>query len=72
MGHLENKVCIITGAAGSIGLASAELFARESVRVMLVNLAEANRRRAAHKLPSERVAFTLAKSIHPLLQEDVP
>lgn len=35
---LENKVCIVTGGAGSIGFASAELFFAEGARVMLVDL----------------------------------
>jgi len=38
---LENKVCIVTGGAGSIGLASARLFLREGANVMLVDLNEA-------------------------------
>ena len=36
MGLLERKVCIITGGAGSVGLASAQAFVREGARVMLV------------------------------------
>lgn len=34
---LENKVCIVTGGAGSIGFASVELFLAEGARVMLVD-----------------------------------
>ncbi len=37
-GRLEDKVCVITGAAGGIGTASAELFAREGARVVGVDL----------------------------------
>jgi NAD(P)-dependent dehydrogenase (short-subunit alcohol dehydrogenase family) len=39
-GRLEDKVCVITGAAGGIGAASAELFAREGARVVGVDLRE--------------------------------
>ena len=38
-GRLEGKVCVITGASGGIGGASAEAFAREGARVVGVDLA---------------------------------
>jgi NAD(P)-dependent dehydrogenase (short-subunit alcohol dehydrogenase family) len=37
-GRLEGKVCVITGASGGIGRASAEAFAREGARVAGVDL----------------------------------
>jgi NAD(P)-dependent dehydrogenase (short-subunit alcohol dehydrogenase family) len=37
-GRLEGKVCVVTGAKGGIGAASAELFAREGATVVGVDL----------------------------------
>jgi NAD(P)-dependent dehydrogenase (short-subunit alcohol dehydrogenase family) len=39
-GRLEGKVCVITGAAGGIGGATAEVFAREGAQVVGVDLRE--------------------------------
>ena len=43
---LNDKVCVITGGAGSLGLASARLFLAEGAKVMLVDLADADLERA--------------------------
>lgn len=61
MGVMDGKICVVTGAAGSIGLASARLFASEGARVMLVDrqartLAEAEQSISA----PGRVASTVA------------
>ncbi len=44
--QMENKICLITGGAGSIGMAAARLLAAEGAKVMLVDLAEAALRSA--------------------------
>jgi NAD(P)-dependent dehydrogenase (short-subunit alcohol dehydrogenase family) len=49
---LEDKVCVITGGAGSLGLASARLFLREGAKVMLVDLRQADLERAKGELGS--------------------
>jgi NAD(P)-dependent dehydrogenase (short-subunit alcohol dehydrogenase family) len=60
MGQLQDKVCIVTGGAGSIGLAVARLFVREGARVMLVDLREGDLRKAAATLASPNAAFQAA------------
>ncbi|WP_341702402.1 SDR family oxidoreductase [Ferrovibrio sp.] len=47
---MDGKICIVTGAAGSLGLAAAALLRREGGRVMLVDLEEAALRKAADTL----------------------
>lgn len=37
---LENKVCIVTGAASGIGLAIAEAFAKEGIKVVMADINE--------------------------------
>ena len=57
---LEDKVCIITGGCGSVGLASARRFLAEGARVMLVDL-EADRLEAAKAdLRPDRIATFIA------------
>jgi NAD(P)-dependent dehydrogenase (short-subunit alcohol dehydrogenase family) len=60
MGLLDHKVCVITGGAGSLGLASAKQFVREGARVMLVDLKEADLDRAKRELNSPNVETTAA------------
>jgi NAD(P)-dependent dehydrogenase (short-subunit alcohol dehydrogenase family) len=56
MGLLDGKTCVITGGAGSVGLASAHAFLREGARVMLVDLREADLARASAEVKSQNVA----------------
>jgi NAD(P)-dependent dehydrogenase (short-subunit alcohol dehydrogenase family) len=50
MGVVEGKVCVITGGAGSLGLASGALLLKEGARVMLVDNNEEQLARAAKAL----------------------
>ena len=50
MALLKDKVCVITGGAGSVGLASARLFLDEGAKVMLVDLTDAALKRAIGNL----------------------
>lgn len=56
MSALSGKACIVTGGAGSLGLATARLFVAEGASVMLVDLDEADVARAAQSLGGDRVA----------------
>jgi NAD(P)-dependent dehydrogenase (short-subunit alcohol dehydrogenase family) len=62
MGIMEGKVCIVTGGAGSIGLAGADILLREGARVMLVDFNEEYLTRAANTLKAkpEMLATTRA------------
>jgi len=60
MGVLAGKVCIVTGAAGSIGRASAQLFAAEGARVMLLDLDAQALEDAARDIPSDRARWQVA------------
>jgi NAD(P)-dependent dehydrogenase (short-subunit alcohol dehydrogenase family) len=55
MRQLDGKTCIITGGAGSIGLASARLFLQEGARVLLVDLQREALERAMAALTEDRV-----------------
>ena len=60
MHSLPDKVCVVTGAAGSIGLASARAFAAAGARVMLLDLDADALASAAHDLPAGQVAWQRA------------
>ena len=47
MGRLQDKVCIITGAAGGQGEVAVELFAREGARILASDLKPAASARIA-------------------------
>ncbi len=55
MGMLQDKVCVITGGSGSIGLATARLFVEQGANVVLVDLSEESLAAAAATLPEGKV-----------------
>ncbi len=61
-GRLDGKVCVVTGGAGSLGLASAALFAQEGGRVLLVDRDEERLETARAQLdaPADTVAAIAA------------
>ena len=60
MGALDGKTAIVTGGAGSIGLATARLFAAEGARVMLVDLHQAALDASIRELDPARIAICAA------------
>ena len=60
MGILDGKTCIVTGAAGSLGLASAVRFVEEGAKVMLVDRDRAGLDAALKALPEGRATAMLA------------
>ena len=57
--QMQNKVCLITGGAGSIGAASAKLLRDEGAKVMLMDLHQAALQKTASDIGGE-VAWCVA------------
>jgi len=55
LGMLDGKTCIVTGGAGSLGLAAARLFLAEGANVALVDLSSQALEKAAAALPPGRI-----------------
>lgn len=60
MALVEDKGCIVTGGAGEIGLASAQLLQREGAKVLLVDREQADLDRAAATLDASRTITAAA------------
>ena len=56
MPRLTDKVALITGGGGAIGLAAAELFVHEGAQVVLVDLSEAPLQQALQSIGSDRAS----------------
>jgi NAD(P)-dependent dehydrogenase (short-subunit alcohol dehydrogenase family) len=58
--QMQDKVCVITGGAGSIGRAAAKLLHAEGAKVMLLDLDAVALQQAAAQIGGERVAWAAA------------
>lgn len=63
--RLQNKIAIVTGAAGNIGLATVELFLEQGAKVMMVDRDRVQMERIQAKLASDRVAGITADVTNP-------
>lgn len=58
---LENKVCIVTGAASGIGLAIAETFAKDGAKVVLADINEEKLKEEAERIGGSYFKTDLSK-----------
>jgi len=56
--QMQGKVCVVTGGAGSIGLAAAQLLVAQGASVMLADVDGAALNKAAAAIGGDAVAFT--------------
>ena len=59
MGRLQHKVALITGAGGSIGAATARLFAEEGAKVVLADVDEDALAMVTDEIGAERAAYVV-------------
>ncbi len=76
MGELEGKVCVITGGAGSIGLATARRFVAAGAKVMLADLSDDDLSNAVDSLGKDNASCVVTdvtndKSVRVLIEATV-
>ena len=58
--RMQGKVCVISGGAGSIGVATAKLLLQEGAKVMLMDLSETALKKAAYEIGGDCVAWSVS------------
>ena len=69
---LKDKVAIVTGAASGIGLATAEMLAKEGARVVLADINETQLEAVSAKIGADALAVDLSKREGTLGLHDLP